>query len=188
MAEVMVFGHSYIRRLKEFCLAEGKSNMGFRTDEVEVEMVGFGGMKFPKTWDGVSIARQYEPDVMIVQVGGNDLGSPNSSPQALVTEIIEFGSLLVSSGVKTVRICQLLPRLRCRAGYNDDVETTNNMLEEQLNKSGMTPGVRFWYHNKGLNSRNPLLYLPDGVHLNPKGYRRYFASVRGAVINGLKDL
>ena len=71
-----------------------------------------------------------------------------------------------------VYICQLIFREKCRDGYNHDIEVVNDRLEHHLhNSSEPCPGIHFWYHRKGLNSRWPYLYNFDGVYFSDVGLK-----------------
>lgn len=183
---VLIMGHSYVRRLREFCFANGQVNLGILPSDAQVILHGFGGMRLRGLVGRIHMVRDLSPSVVVLQIGGNDLSSAHhASPHLVARQILDFCQTLLDSGVVSVMVCKLFPRLTCRPGYNADVQLVNSILEHCLNNRGLISGAHFWYHNHGLGLTNPLLYHRDGVHLSQGGLQKYYGSVRGAVLHGL---
>ena len=182
---VLILGHSYIRRLRDYCVVNKIKNFNLPDDSVSVILHGIGGAKVQTLLNELDVIDSVNPDTVILQIGGNDLCF--STPILVFQDIIKLTDIILScKGVNHVYVCQLTFRENCRDGYNHDVEVVNDMLEHHLlNNSEPCPGIHFWYHGKGLNSRWPHLYNFDGVHLSDVGLKKYYKSLRGTVITSL---
>lgn len=177
----LILGHSYVRRLGEFCRQSGYENLGFNMD-VQVHFHGLSGARVAGMWDTLGLIHRIHPDSITLQIGGNDL--PSLTPSVVAHDILQFVDFLsVERRIPRIFVCSLLPRFSADDEYNLTlVPATNQILESKLNAERLFPGVQFWYHARGLNSLWADLYLSDGVHLSPLGLRKYFKNMRGTVI------
>ena len=111
-------------------------------------------------------------------------------PVELANEILNLAHRLMSEkGVKTVHVFQLLYRRRAvssrfilRAGYNSLVDRVNRELEFLCQ---FFPKITFWKHKK-MSTNWHLMSNHDGTHLNDFGSKKYYRSIRGAVIQAIK--
>lgn len=180
---VLILGHSYIRRLESYCSGLGRVNMGINPDQASVSFHGIGGARVAALWDELGRISRVKPDVLTLQIGGNDLSGRSS--ESVAEDILQFLEYLEGHfHIQHVFLCQLLPRISGGVRYNQHlVPHTNMILEQRLNVERRIPGTRFWYHAKGLNSIRPILYTSDGVHLSHHGMRKYYKSIRGTVMS-----
>lgn len=193
---VHVIGHSYIRRLHEFCEKNNIYNLRLERDFCSVDFRGRGGLRLRHIGQlgGGSRHELFHfhvvPDVVFLQVGGNDISNSTNCDQ-LARNIVSLAEYLVLGvGVRLVYIGQLIRRLPFAvcAGYNEKVVQININLEMMTKH---LPGVVFWHHRGFWAS---LSYLgPDGVHLDctpshSQPMRKYLRSIRNAVIQAPKFL
>ena len=88
--KVLLYGHSFIRRLENFVQrADVSRNFDFN-DNTEVSYVGYGGATVSRLRkDSDRIVQSYRPDILILQIGGNDTVI-ESDPQVIFNEIVSF--------------------------------------------------------------------------------------------------
>ena len=182
----LILGHSYIRRLGDFCHISGRDNLCLDHDQILVSFRGIGGARVAALWDLLNLIHQFEPDVLTLQIGGHDLDWLTSDQVA--HSIIQFLHYLADHfHLPCVYVCQLLPHISPRIlphFYNNvAVPRTNQILATYLNVNQRIPGTSFWYHSKGLATLRPDFYLPAGVHLSPRSMLSYYKRVRGTVLS-----
>ncbi|XP_061187523.1 uncharacterized protein LOC133195650 [Saccostrea echinata] len=182
---VFVIGHSYIRRLKEYCVQKGTENLGLDPKQYHVTFRGKGGLKLSKC-DSRSEFLCFDtvPDVVFLQIGENDISTSTNS-RKLAMDIISVAQYLRDGvGVKLIIIGQLIRRMQfasCR-DFNATVVEINLHVKQM---SDPLCGIHYWGHR---GFWNDLQYLgPDGVHLlctptEDQPMRKYRRSVRNAVI------
>ncbi|KAK6196336.1 hypothetical protein SNE40_001579 [Patella caerulea] len=189
--KVLVFGHSYVRRLENFCAENYLQwlNVGLDGTEIQVDFHGIGGgtvcngAKSIKNHSQTSILNSNYYDCVFLQIGGNDLSSKNKStdPCKLAKDIFHFSNyLFYSFNVKHIIIGQLLSRskLNCPTGYNDKIHVVNNKIR------ALTADVKhitFWTHRGFWQNPESLICDKDGVHLNGSGMSKYAKSVHSAI-------
>lgn len=128
------------------------------------------------------------PDIVYIQVGGNDLAS-HLDAEHVATAVFSFANFLHHGlNIQFVIIGQLLRRRpdKVPINYNDKVFFTNMMLDK-LCVDNDSQHIIFWKH-RGFWSELNYLDEVDGVHLNMEGLRKYFRSVRSAVLHAGKLL
>ena len=83
---VLVFGHSFVRKLEEFVIENqyrGWFNLPFDLRDIEAQLFGIGGstvLTGPKSMQNttnMNIISSYNPDTIYLQVGGNDMKNCN---------------------------------------------------------------------------------------------------------------
>ncbi|XP_062600577.1 uncharacterized protein LOC134262209 [Saccostrea cucullata] len=192
---VCIIGHSYIRRLEEFCLSHGIHNLRL-DDSFNVNFRGKGGLclrHLGKSQEHFSARRDLfhltsKPDVVFLQVGENDISEFTCSGK-LARDLVSVATYLRDGvGVKVVIIGQLLRRLpfaACR-DFNDIIVKTNTQLESMTES---VSGIHYWRHR---GFCQVLSFLgPDGVHLcctpaHDQPMRKFLRSIRNAVIQMTK--
>ena len=127
---ILVFGHSHVRRLEEFCkkkdqtlqqqgLSSGKTFLNLKLDgQAIVKFHGIGGLTVPNSYR-VDFREDYNfhPHTVILLVGGNDIGGSHLLSRerdgiALAENIFGFGQYIRRSmpWVQEVIFKQILPR------------------------------------------------------------------------------
>jgi hypothetical protein len=84
---------------------------------------------------------KFQPDIMVMQIGCNDLDEPGAKPESVGYKISEFTDYLQSQfQIPKIVVCQLIPRRRCRHGsiesYNSRVHTCNQYLYHVIGDAG----------------------------------------------------
>ncbi|XP_053387049.1 uncharacterized protein LOC123543022 [Mercenaria mercenaria] len=195
---VAVIGHSFIRRLN-IELTRLNFARNYDLKEYSVFHRGLGGLKACDSHNGYQDAatlfkdrfREYlldiEPTIVILQLGENDLDSP-AEPLIIANALEEISLMLVKDfGVKSVFICELFTR---RNPNNVSVELyhekrllANRILRTLVDSHD---AVRFWTHKRIFQAQTPI-FAADGVHLSPFGQRRFYRSLRHAIMTAIRS-
>lgn len=181
---VLILGHSFIRRLREFLASHVSLNTNFLLAEYcEIKWHGIGGRTVSKVRDfDLGIVEIFRPDIVILQLGSNDL--VDGDPLSIASAIEDLVTLLHDSfQVKRVCVCQTLYRVSSPA-YNQRVRDLIKYLKVLLEP---LPYSLYWKH-RGFWNSTVGLYSGDGVHLNARGHYRLYRSLRGAVLRSLHSL
>ena len=144
---------------------------------------GIGGRTVAKTIKfDLHVVRSTRPDIVIVQLGTNDL--PVQSPLQVGSELEDFVRLLHDSyGVKFVCVCQTIRR-RSATAFNKNVDLLTRYLRVVLEP---IPYAIYWGH-RGFSKARHNFYAADGVHLNSMRLYKLYRSVRGAVLKSMRLL
>ena len=193
-AQILIFGHSYVRRLQDFLSWEFGyyHNLGLSYDVAHVQWMHRGGLTADfALWNYVQPIVETQPDIVIIQLGGNDVSFPFVSPENAGSALYDLGASLIHLGVRYVIVCQELPRSglgipRYVPEYNAKVSAMNSYVRRILGL-GFIPGLRYWQHRSLWRSTRPTAHR-DGVHLNDLGHHRLYRSMRGAVLHALGQI
>ena len=193
----LVFEHSFVRRLKNKQHRDPlkfKSNLGL--EQCNVTLKGFEGLNFGLTnleekekfysiVDSVFCCSRY--DIVICQLGGNDIAY-DLSPGGLRQVYIDFiGYIQDKYNVKLVYICSVFtrpkPRYIAPADYELFRDQINHLLEQD---AAQHECFIFWQHKRIFNSPF-LLFENDGTHLNTPGTIKFHKSLRQAAIFAVEE-
>lgn len=191
--KVLIIGHSFIRRLETYVGQEHIANLGLDPAKCTVRLVGFPGLNIGGLRSALRRQLRWGPDIVIMQIGSNDLSNKidNVAPHftKIASEIHEVACMV--NGHPTVKqtvVCQMLKRYcRQRSGmshveFNERTAAANEFLSVLVSAE---EGMVFWPHSELWTA--PASLYPDGTHLDyGSGYKRYFRSIRGAIIKSLK--
>ena len=193
---VVVLGHSFVRRLRTHVFAEQRkaprsadpaSNFGIDKSSVSVFLHGVGGLTLPNAYLELPVVAELGPDVVIFQIGENDLDRRGVSPSDLDKKIILLARIVLrETPAKLVVVSQLLSRPSPRnSAYTSQLHQVNSCLKLLL-KDISAP--IFYLPHFGLWRQHDSLYARDGVHLNSEGNRKLARSLRGATLKSLQKL
>ena len=187
---VIVFGHSFVRRLNDLLLSEVELyNMGLNTTQFSVKCIGMGGLRLSHRRRLHSADRILTgQDFVIVDIGSNDLCDSNTIPEQFALDIVSYCCFLVTGlDVKRVAISQILPRLiEPFPGYNENVIRANVTIQDILNTCDYP--VVMWKH-RGMWNSQKAIHCADGVHLSlDVGYPKYIRSLRDCIIRQHKHI
>ena len=140
--------------------------------------------------------KDFEPDIVILQIGTNDLADPKCTHDMLVSAIKDLlDTLLYTYNVRYVAVLQILHRFPSTVptkykvdivSFNEKVDLSNDLLSKELL---LIDHCRFWRHNGFWGEQQSQTIAPDGVHLsNPFGQKRYFYSLRAVIVSIIKEL
>ena len=189
---VWICGHSFVTRLQSFCYDnyETHGNMGFVPESHLVFYKSRSGGITTHLKQDMKIAAQVDADLVIIDIGTNDLDSSCVPPDVLAKNVFEDAKLLLQKyqHVKMVIILECLFRsVKGRhapknPNFVADAHRYNNKLKllvkDQPDRDNAP--IRFWHH-RGLVHNWPS-YLCDGVHLTQDGMQKYQKSIRRAIL------
>lgn len=183
---VLVLGHSFIVRFKKILqekIVYPEYDDTFGTHHI-VKMVGFPGGTICTLKRRIGEYIGFRPRRVFLQCGGNDIRDPLTAVQ-IADRIINFANLLIwDYGVEDVFIGRLVRRgwsKRMKMGvsrYTEIQKDVNRILKSECDRSN---GLWFWT-GSGLSPANSDYLCRDQTHFNHVGYRRYFKSIRQALL------
>ncbi|XP_061192120.1 uncharacterized protein LOC133200319 [Saccostrea echinata] len=188
--KVVILGHSFIRRLRDFVFATPDFyNLRLYPSHFSVEFRARGGLTIRQLANCSSLINFVDQDVCFLQIGSNDLCDASLPVKDIANAITSFASFLIITGkVKIVIIGQVLFRSSqvTDPWYNDRVTELNVLLESLCINSDTK--LKFWHHH-GFWSDPSMSHLsPDGVHLqnpreNARPMQKYAQSIKSAILH-----
>ena len=188
---VLVWGHSYVRRLQEYCEQQQDThNLGLSFDKHSIFFKARGGGKSIHAKLDFKVIDQVGADMVVLDIGTNDLDSERVSPNVLAREVFDAASTIQYMYPQVKRIVILEVLFRTPNGtfplhnrnfflaahqYNNKVKILVNSQPDRQNAK-----ILFWHH-KGL-TQNWQSFIMDGVHLTPEGMKKYFSSIRRLIL------
>ena len=192
--KTLYYGHSFVNHYVTWEQNhQDYRNLGFDVDDVVMFYHGDGGASVDRLLqdDNLEHVERIAPELVIVEVGTNDLDSGCYGPQVIEMKIESLIRELKDRRVRFVVVNQVL--YRGEAAYKDlpvkerrmairlnqcKTVSFNNLCEKRIPKMSNCmykkhPGL--WANiNKLVNKR--------GVHLNDEGHKKLYQSLRSAVI------
>ena len=196
----LILGHSFVRNLKTFIgsnLPQYNYTLKLDPKEVMVQFSGKSGANVEslKTCQLADV-EDFEPELVILDIGTNDLCLSTYDPSKLASAILSLvKSLIEDYNVQHVVVLQILHRFRSLRPsrrrvniekFNKDADTCNKLLGEQLSSK---QNCQFWWHKGlwGVNQRR--IIDSDGVHFSkPMGQRKYFYNLRAILVHYTKTI
>ena len=186
---VTILGHSFVSRLEQYIRYHADSNNNLNLnlsvpDGVEVSFFGVGGATTDRIIKHKLSDIRLIPDVLILEIGTNDLADPTISPHDLVENIDVILHFLKQNGVRLTVVCQILPRKNIppyTPDFNRKVFQTNKILSKSLTHNN---NAIFWQH-RTLHKPMDKIFCDDGVHLNSTGQNYLYQSYRTAIFRAL---
>ena len=187
----LILGHSFVQRMKVF-LKHNAGNSSFNEhfdlkNSCLVKLIGNGGRTVERLMRyDLRATRATKPDILVVEIGSNDLCDPSADPEILGETITASVDVLRHEiQHKFTVICQVIPRRNPPfPKYNQRVKKLNKCLWKMLADSS---AVKFWRH-RGLHNPTRDIYVRDGIHLNNQGHKALYRSYRGALLYALKQI
>ena len=192
IATVLIYGHSYIRRLNHFLVNDRGAyhNLGLDFQLADVQWYGKGGLRADYAYyQHLEAIYETRPHILYIQLGSNDLCSVAATPTRVSEYLASLANLALQAGVERVIIGQTIKRKKHGIPYSTPQYNLNVALLNRINarKFRSHPRISFWKH-VGFERPVNAIMARDGVHLNKVGQRKYFRSVRGAVLVNLRKL
>jgi len=185
---VVLLGHSYIRRLRVYARRYCRTNLGLAG--VNINFICQGGLTLrPRSrrsprggctrsvQDCLQAVADCCPALILIHIGENDLG--HISAGEIVREILLLVTDLSNRCHCPVYVCQLL------TWPSHSLERVNDVLDINGELRRMLPPYRFWRYRRGFRSA---LFLPDRVHLNDSGMSQYLSSIRVLLARAIRHL
>jgi lysophospholipase L1-like esterase len=163
----------------------GSTGHNLQLAECVVEFLGVSGLNMVRICNSSELfdeIRSFHPDLIILQIGGNDLCKRNYSAMEVAHDITSLASELQFECNCSVLISQLIPRVSCPTDYNDKVQWCNQYLSD-LNTNNSS--IALWKH-RGIWNPNEWIYGTDGVHFNDLGKFKLFNSYRAAAVFAMR--
>lgn len=175
-------------------------NLALNLDPAEfmVQFSGRRGANVSTLRGNMEIISDFEPHIVVLQIGSNDLCNQANSAEMVAGAIFALAEHIVTKfkPVQRVVMMQILHRMtpsrpvRYKVDidmYDDKVDQVNSILAT-LARDHMN--VRYWKH-KGLFQPHilQLALEADGTHLNwSQGYPKYFKNIRAAIVSMRNEL
>lgn len=190
--KIQILGHSYVTRLKHFIARSEKLqfDFGFQVKHL-VQYSGMPGAKVTTLRRNLGAVSDFEPDILFLVIGTNDLYDPANTPESVSASILDLvDTLLFMENVKYVIVCQVFHRTPTRHTrypvdldwFNSRVDRTNILLNNAIDDLPLNK-VKFW-RCKGFWSieAQSLAFSEDGVHLSGHGQQKFYANIRAALV------
>ena len=167
--KVLILGHSFVRRHKHFITIQARKKTDFAVDSqpdvCTVCMLGIGGRTVDKMVRlDLPTIRDMAPDIVILELGSNDLCDTTSNAETTGLAIEAFAELLYhQSSFRYIMVCEVIPRSNQPfLHYNDKVNSLNSYLVKALSNA---PFDGVWRHREFYHLTINI-YLFEGIHLN----------------------
>lgn len=183
---VLVLGHSFIARFKSF-LRDNVSKFTFSLNldpkQFMIQYFGRPGVTVSRIRRNLEIVGDFEPSMVILEIGSNDLCHSMTSAEEVAGSIYALAEHIGKSfKAQTVIIMQILHRLP----HPDQLyfyTFLRYLVEDNLN-------IQYWKH-KGLFNAEKLRFAmeSDGVRLNQTiGFPTVFKNIRACIVSARKTL
>ena len=128
----------------------------------------------------LSTVSELEPDILFIQIGSNDLSRHHVDFDRLISSIISFCNYALNLGTTTCVIGTQWDR----SNVDDFTEKKAIFNAKLKSRCKVLKNIFFKDHQKLKNPRHGISrYLEkDGVHLNNKGNKVLYRSLRGSII------
>lgn len=129
----------------------------------------------------------FPPDLVILQIGGNDIDKEDFDPAAFSKDL-DFLTYLLQSHyyIYNIVVYETFPRLKTRTISLSHYENSRVLLNRMANcfsqyATGTSVNIYVWLHSQSITTTKSY-FACDGVHLNAAGTLRYFKSLREIVL------
>ena len=187
---ILLLGHSFVHRVQDHNGEDFMDQLNVYNipDHCEIYVEGFPGASVDAlvTHHLHQVMQYYNPDVVILDIGGNDLdrhgnsGKPSYVGESIITLM---DTLKEGYNVGLIVWCQALNRGKCRQktilDYNTDVHDLNGIMKHRIEEAGHTH--IYWTH-RGFWKVPLEDWTSDGIHPNTtSGRKKYIISVCKAI-------
>jgi lysophospholipase L1-like esterase len=191
-----MIGHSFVYRFQAFAYKQGRHNLDLDQQHIRMFFSGQPGMRIehlpsPRTMKEVT---KTAPHLVVIDIGTNDIANIRSEVVAegqaevkqLIHKLFLFARKLVLEHRVKVVMLQVLPR---GSGWHAPdnpkfqiyVTYFNSLVRALCAKQHKKQRhLHFWVHPR-MHANIRSLLNRDGVHLNNRGLKRYFHSIKKAV-------
>ena len=202
MPNVLIAGHSFVRRYHDYLIRKNGLQINYNNclglPCENIYIIGKGALKTDE--EGLNLviakAKQVKPDVVLLEIGTNDLAVTTSDKTKQVTQTLsdlyQICEQLFTLGVKRVILCEVIARRRFRgkttqAEFDFKQRIFNSALHflSQINED-----ILIWRHERSkIRNLKESEISSDNIHITTElGLQLYNFSIRAAIIKGLKTL
>jgi hypothetical protein len=185
-----MFGHSFVPRLASYISHEHGSfhNKELEYTFKEVSIKGYGGLAIDQVrYTKLAVIHHFQPDVCTcyIELGTNDLADRMMSPKILAANLHDFANDIFGICATQVAIGQVIEKTPLGIpvdvpNFNDRVHIFNK-IAAPLFHLDVTPDCYSWKHTGLWFSQFPMIDQ-GGIHLTQTGLRKYFRSIRVAIL------
>jgi hypothetical protein len=152
--KILLLGHSFVRDLSAYVSrCSSRRNLNLDQEQKSVVMTGRPGMLLRHLSESLSHVVDHSPDVVLLDIGGNDIDYGRVPVQDLADQLFVFCRLLLASyGVKVVEILEVPFRTRVCRGRWRSVDQLNmailsfNSVCKDMWQATQGQRVRFHHH------------------------------------------
>ena len=192
---VLVIGDSHVFWLKQFVVSSDvrfcPGTSGFEAWDCRVNFAGYRGgtTRLLSTHSEISqILHRELPRVVVLSVGGNDIGTPcRAETLKAGMRIYELAQTLLRYGIEKVVVCQIVRRKAWRHITVNEGDQRVQEINEFLKAVCHTDRISFWAH-KGFWASAQNIFRHDKTHFNDHGNYKLWRSIKGAVFLAVKGL
>ena len=183
---ILVVGHSFVRLLVGYLDDQHIENFNPCDASYKVDFLASRVLTMPNLRANFSDILVKSPDVVYAEICSNDIAR-GRDPIFLADDVFQFANCLLAHGVKTVVLGQVFfrdsanSRYATIADFNDRAVAYNGRM---VDLCAASDAIIFWRH-RGI-WQNWRSYLLDGVHFTCDAHRKFFNSIRGALISACK--
>lgn len=180
---IVIFGHSYVRRFGLYCRSRGIANFGF-PDWYFIQLIGLSGAKVDAFEAWALHISALLPELIIVDLGGNDLTDPSINITERSAELLLHLQKIMDRIPSYIqpRVVILEQHHRSRvAGLDTNYVACNRRLNMWHSCITALPRVdyRFGFQRLlGLNGPHWFRELMDGIHLSPDALHDYLRTIQ----------
>ena len=196
-SKIQIVGHSFVSRFKSFVRddLDGAFHLNLQGPPL-IQYSGFPGATVSTIRDNLDVVSDFDPDVVVLIIGTNDIYSASNSPASVAQQISDLvDTLLFILNIPQVVVLQVLHRNTTSRytrypvdpeWYNPRVDELNLLLNDKLNKSHHKR-CHLW-RLKGFWSPESKLshFAEDGCHLSIVGQRKLMHNLKAAVVAALR--
>ena len=185
--KVLILGHSFVKRLQSDLQAtfDACADSNFHLEgTATVHLFGVGGRTVEKLRRcDLHMVRRLAPDIVILEVGTNDLWDVRQ--EVVGSSIEELVALLLHAfSVCVVRVCHVIPHGVSFTNWEEFFQRAEILKNYVCVVLEPFPKAFCWTH-KDFSSPHKDFYLADGVHVNSLGQYFLYRSYRGAILKAL---
>ena len=197
--QILIYGHSFPARLNRKVMDTGESLdsvLNLTPDQFNVRTIGHPGLTFFRIFSNaehyIEEVRSYPLDLLILDLGTNDLCNQDGTPETVVENTVKFLDQVCSGANRPqqLRIVSVIQRSRINRVGQVSVSTFNHRAKRyncQLGRkleSMFSPNVQM-YSQRRINRPK---YLSDGCHLNVEGVEKYCRGLKEIILSSTKTL
>ncbi|XP_067318924.1 uncharacterized protein [Anolis sagrei] len=184
---VLVCGHSFIHWAER---QARRGTFGQHLGLSTMAMVDWKGRRGLR-WDGLipllfNSGSCYPPDVLIIHLGGNDLGLLKG--RALFLQALSDIQRIKEAWPQVcIAWSAIIPRPNWPNGDGKKLDGARKRVNKAIKKE-MEKGLGYYIHHDEIHHKNQELYRIDGIHLSEKGNMLFLGDIQRAIKLILGDL
>ena len=198
---ILIGGHSFVANLKSYIRrnlsADVNYTLGLHPRDVMIQYSDRrGGSLDTFRRQQLESVKDFEPHIVVLQLGSNDLCNSQRSVSDFINEYHSIINDLINSyNVQRVVVLQILHRLEPSRPVRyyvdpewfnprvDDANTTLRQLLKDHDKAILWNHKGFWEYDYLTSALND-----DGVHISDAAQWKYIRNIRSAIVSAIKHL